>query len=98
MAITLSADDHLDDLPRTLRKRSVRSEPDRVADDGEGVVVRALKVPFWRLVFFLIKCVLAGIPALALLIAILWGAGELLEIYYPDLIKAKVVIQLAPNG
>ena len=98
MAISLSADDRLDDLPRTLRKKSQRSAPETVFDDGDGVIVRALRIPFWRLVVFLIKCVLAGIPALFLLITLLWGAGEVLQTYFPELIKAKIVIQLAPSG
>ncbi len=97
MPISLSADDHLDDLPRTLRRKSIRTAPEPIIDDGEGVVVRAMRIPLWRLMFFLIKCVLAGIPALLLLGAVLWGAGELLQIYYPELIQAKITIQLAPH-
>ena len=94
MTISISADDRIADLPRTLRHKGVsRSEPsDHYAPDLEEVAVTRLKVPFFRLAFFLIKCVLAGIPALILLGAILWGMGELIEMYAPWLLKMKILI------
>ena len=45
--------------------------------------VTAFDVPFLRLSMFLIKVVLAGIPALLLLGAILWGAGHALQTFFP---------------
>ena len=60
------------------------------------VTVRALKIPFVRLVFFFIKAVFAAIPAFIILGALLWGAGELLTGYFPELIKMRINISF-PN-
>lgn len=67
---------------------------DRFADRGEGhgVVVGALRVPFFRLAWFLMKAVLAGIPALLLLMVILWLIGQALTTYFPELIKIRILI------
>jgi hypothetical protein len=59
-------------------------------------VVKKFKVPFFSLMFFFIKAVLAGIPALILLSAMLWGGGQLLTKYFPWLLKMKIVISF-PN-
>lgn len=85
-----------DDLPRTLRRerdaRQRQSAPaygpanGRSLDlpGGDGVVVNALDIPFFRLMGFLIKCVLAGIPALLLLGVILFGIGKGLQQLAPE--------------
>jgi hypothetical protein len=39
-----------------------------------------------------LKAVVAAIPALILLTAILWAGGQLLEKFYPDIIKMKILI------
>jgi hypothetical protein len=59
-------------------------------------VVKKFKVPFFSLMAFFIKAVLAAIPALILLSAILWGGGQLLTKYFPLLLKMKIVISF-PN-
>ena len=59
-------------------------------------VVRAFDVPFFSLMGFFIKAVFAAIPALIILGAILWGAGQALQIYFPELIKMKILISF-PN-
>jgi hypothetical protein len=58
--------------------------------------VRALRIPFFHLMFFFIKAVLAAIPALILLVALLWLAGDILMTYFPWLVKVKVQIYV-PN-
>lgn len=65
---------------------------------GVGVpqpaVVRAFDVPFMHLVTFFLKAVVAAVPALILLMAILWGIGQALELFFPELVKMKILIGL----
>jgi hypothetical protein len=58
----------------------------------QPAVVTAIKVPFFRLMLFMIKAVLAALPALILLTAILWGFGWLLKMYFPWLVHFDVHI------
>lgn len=122
----LSADDGLDDLPRTLRRekearaRAKRNdEPTRsqetvspsdfgpdfdqppiAVDPGYGVEtaaplpaeVQRLDIPFLHLMVFFLKAVLASVPALILLGAILWGLGQALQSYFPWLVKMQIFI------
>ena len=41
---------------------------------------------------FFIKAVFAAIPAMLILIAMLWGLGIALQTYFPELIKMKILI------
>lgn len=72
---------------------------DAAAPAGEPfpAVVKALDIPFGDLVAFCIKAVLAAIPALLLLMVILWGVGQILETLVPDLLKMKILISF-PNS
>lgn len=54
--------------------------------------VQRLNIPFLHMMVFFIKAVLAAVPALILLGAIIWGAGEILQHYFPWLVKMKIVI------
>lgn len=63
------------------------------ADEPQAAVVTAFNVPFFRLMMFLIKCVLAGIPAMLLLTVLLWGMGQALKAYAPELRHFQVIIQ-----
>lgn len=54
--------------------------------------VERLNIPFLRLVGFLIKAVIAAIPALILLTVILWFAGQALQVFFPELIQLKILI------
>lgn len=56
--------------------------------------VTAFDVPFWKLSFFLLKVVVAGIPALLLLGAILYGLGQGLQTFFPALVKMKILISI----
>lgn len=58
--------------------------------------VRRFDVPFTHLVTFFLKAVVAGIPALILLFAILWFAGAALHAFFPELVKMKILISF-PN-
>lgn len=55
-------------------------------------IVRAIDVPFGQLAAFFLKAVFAAIPALILLMAVLWGLGQALEAFFPDLLKMKILI------
>ena len=72
------------------------SEPapsyDGASRDGESMTVTRFKVPFFSLMGFFIKCVFAAIPALIILIAMLYGLGIALQTYFPQLIKMKILI------
>lgn len=60
-------------------------------------VVKAIDVPFMQLSLFLVKAVLAAIPALLLLMVILWGIGQVIETVMPNLLKMKILISF-PNS
>ncbi|MGH1417257.1 MAG: hypothetical protein ACRBCJ_00180 [Hyphomicrobiaceae bacterium] len=81
--------------------------PDAHADRSSGVAssnshantnaygetsVTHLDIPFGHLSMFFVKAVFAAIPALILLIAVLWGIGQVLEVLFPELIKMKIQI------
>ncbi len=54
--------------------------------------VTRLELPFLHLAGFFLKAVLAAIPALLLLTAILWGGGQLAKTYFPSLVQMKIDI------
>ena len=59
-------------------------------------IVTRLDVPFLHLSAFFLKAVIAAIPALILLLVLLWLAGEALTATFPDLIKMQILIRM-PN-
>jgi hypothetical protein len=59
--------------------------------------VKSFDVPFLRLMLFFIKAVFAAIPALILLMALLWLGGQALETAFPELLKMKILITF-PNS
>ena len=86
------------DGPAVLRAASSatmeRPAPDPVATlPGEGVTVTRFNVPFGHLVRFFMKAVFAAIPALIALTIVLWVMGEVLQRYFPWLLKMRILIQ-----
>ncbi len=87
------------DAPAVLRKgaaASQRAAPDPVAANalpGESVTVTRFDVPFGHLARFFVKAVFAALPALLLLTVMLWGVGEMLQRYFPWLLKMRILIQ-----
>jgi hypothetical protein len=69
-----------------------RHEQAVAVDAGGGVAVNRFDVPFFHLMMFSIKAVLAAVPALILLGVLLWFAGALLKEYYPELIHMQIHI------
>jgi len=63
-----------------------------VLDENYPAVVRRFDVPFGHLVVFFLKATIAAIPALVLLTAILWGFGQFLQTFFPELVKMKILI------
>jgi hypothetical protein len=76
------------------------SVPDYMADApggrGSGVTVSALDIPFGRLVSFFIKAAFAAIPGLLVLAGLIFGAGKLLALFFPTLVKMQILIHF-PN-
>ncbi len=94
MTLTVSPEDRVevdgDDLPKTLRKAAVaRSEAEEAA---ERVVIAGFDISFARLAVFLVKLVLAAVPALVVLTALLVLVGEVLTLVFPSLVKLKILI------
>jgi hypothetical protein len=88
-----------DERPRPQIYASADFSP-AAANEPSGplvaATVRKFDVPFVDLVRFFLKAVLASVPALILLTAILWTLGALLELLFPWLIKMKILISF-PN-
>jgi len=51
-----------------------------------------INVPFAKLAAFFVKAVFAAIPALLILIALLWVFGHALQTFFPQLLKMKILI------
>jgi hypothetical protein len=86
------------DTPPVLSKPAAvpRLAPDPVAANtlpGESVTVTRFDVPFGHLAKFFVKAVFAALPALILLTIVLWGVGEVLQRYFPWLLKMRILIQ-----
>ena len=111
MSLSMSLDDRNDDLPKTLRNRSLRTSDEPVqtvasampgsmlgalsaSGDAPTSVVTDIKIPFWRLVVFLMKVALACIPALLIVAVLLWGIAEVVGALFPNLVKMKILIQV----
>lgn len=74
-----------------------RTQMPMYGDEPIPAAVRRFDVPFLRLALFFMKAVLAAIPALILLGAILFFMGKGLEAYFPELVRMKILITF-PQG
>lgn len=61
-----------------------------------AATVKRIDVPFFHMMRFYLKAVVAAVPALVLLTAICWGMGQLIKIFFPWMLKAQILIQF-PN-
>ena len=85
--------------PASTAQPRIEANPDfmpLVAEMPYPASIRRFDVPFLHLVAFFLKAVLAAVPALILLTAILWFAGAALEAVFPNLVKMKILIAF-PN-
>lgn len=64
--------------------------------DYPAATIKRFDVPFFHMMRFYLKSVVAAIPALILLTAICWGMGQLIKIFFPWMLKAQILIQF-PN-
>ena len=103
MSLSMSLEDRHDDLPKTFRNPGLRTSDEpmqttsssgRSGLQATGGVVTDIKIPFWRLVVFLMKVALACIPALLIVAMILWGVAEVVGALFPNLVKLKIMIHV----
>ncbi len=73
-------------LPKTLRNgAATRREPLQFVPDVQPVMIVAVKIPFFSLVWQLIKLALAALPAIFVLGVGLWGSIVLYSLLAPEL-------------
>lgn len=60
--------------------------------DFPQVAVARFEVPFLKMVTFYLKAVVAAIPALVLLMLILWAIGQVAQTFLPWLVKMRILI------
>ena len=104
--LSMTADD---DLPRTVRRerdaqRAARErestmaspvmEQDGYVQAGPPATVTDFDVPFAKLVMFFIKAAFAAIPAILLVLIMLWLLGQALQAFFPALLKMKILIYM----
>lgn len=77
------------------RDADIDARPE-LGTDYPAATVKRFEVPFFHMMAFYLKAVVAAIPALILLTAILWGMGQAIKIFFPWLLKAQIFIQF-PN-
>ena len=53
-----------------------------------------IDMPFAKLAMFFIRAVFAAIPALIVLTAMLWAFGHTLQLFFPQLLKMKILIYM----
>ena len=68
------------------------SEPSYGQGEPLPSVVRRIDVPFFQLVTFFLKAVFAMVPAILVLGIILWGIGQTLQTFFPQLVKMQILI------
>ena len=88
---------------REAREREARERhaPAPVLREGElempppaAATVVDFDVPLAKLAMFFVRAVFAAIPALLVLMALLWVFGHTLQIFFPQLLKMKILIYM----
>ena len=79
----------------TAASEEAISAPDHAARTSpvDGVTVTRVDVPFRSLVAFFMKAVFAAVPALIVLMIMLWTVGEALQRTFPWLLKMRILVQ-----
>lgn len=91
MSLSMSLEDRQDDLPRTLRRKSLRTSDDErplepsVSRSPSDNVVTGIDIPFTRLVMFCFKLAFAALPAIVFLAVMLYALGAAIGILFPNL-------------
>jgi hypothetical protein len=68
--------------------------PEVLALRAPGVAIVDIDMPFAKLASFFIKAVFAAVPALLMLTAMLWVFGQMLQTFFPHLLKLKILIYM----
>jgi len=87
---------------REARERQAAASVPVLQGEGEGEFeVRApattvvdFDVPLAKLAMFFVRAVFAAIPALLVLMALLWVLGHTLQTFFPQLLKMKILIYM----
>jgi hypothetical protein len=107
---SMTADDDLPRTIRREREAREREARERQAAasapaqqrEGEGefeapapaATVVNFDVPLAKLAMFFVRAVFAAIPAMLILLAVLWVFGHTLQIFFPQLVKMKIDVQI----
>ena len=106
---SMTADDDLPRTirrEREARERQARERQAAAAPVLERDVAPALEMPapaatvvdidmpFAKLAMFFMRAAFAVIPALIVLTAILWAFGQTLQLFFPQLLKMKILIYM----
>jgi hypothetical protein len=87
-------------MPPQRDETTLYAMPDKsyipVSEPLMPATVERFDVPFLHLVTFFLKAVIAAIPALILLTAVMWVGGQIVKMFFPWLLKAQILIQF-PN-
>ncbi len=87
---------------REARERPATARPAPMLHRDAGIqmplpaagTVVGFAVPFAKLAMFFIRAVFAAIPALLVLMALLWVFGHTLQTFFPQLLKMKILIYM----
>lgn len=60
----------------------------------QAATVVDFDVPLAKLAMFFVRAVFAAIPALLVLMAVLWVFGHTLQLFFPQLLKMKIDVQI----
>jgi hypothetical protein len=60
--------------------------------ESPPATVTRMQLPFLHMMAFFLKAVLAAIPALLLLMGILWALGQVAQTYVPWLVKMRILV------
>src|SRR5512138_150078 len=77
-------------MPTPRRESDIALEAPR----SPPATVVDFDVPITRLAKFFLKAVFAAIPALLALMALLWVLGHTLQMFFPQLVKMKIDVQI----
>jgi hypothetical protein len=99
MTLSIGPGEEYGDLPHLFARHPHKRDTEMpIAVVAETAVVRDFQVPLWRLSLFLMKCVVASVPALLLLAVMLYGLGHLLDAAFPELFRANILILPEPRS
>ena len=92
-SLSMGSDEFTTPPPKVFSDRpAAAASSSATIDSPIPAVVHRFDVPFAHLATFFLKAIVAAIPALILLMAILFGLGKVLGTFFPDLVKMKILI------